>query len=647
MSLPRLHSRLVALLAFVVALACSFWLLPVRAEEKKAEADKPPKVRLDFYGDPLPNGAVARIGCVHLRHAGIACDVAFQDQGKTIVSTGAGDPLIRYWDAERGKTIRTVAGQWHVGGKLSPDGKLLSRGATIWNIASGKIQFDEQLTGSLRQGVDFHESIVAISPDGKRAAVSHDQDVFIWDTGSGKKLHDLKGHKYAITALAFSPDGTVLASADQFNEYGGPPGAPKDPTGSVRLWDVEKGKEIRQLEGHEESVAGISFSPDGKRLAAGGRVSTLVWDLTAAKPTSKRYKVRAEVLTFSPDGQHLAAAYGGVFVVDLADRENHRMLTGEPIVGCRATAFSPDGKTVAAALEDGQICLWDLKTGKELLRPFPGHPQLVGGRQANLNSTGAPSHGLTEIHLTVDGKRAVTCAADSTLCIWDTGNGKLIGHFNPQGSGEGVGPHTPACRCAISPDGRYVAATGQRGFLVDDIVDFLKVWEVESGKEVRTIEGHGKSYVGFTNLVFLPGAKILATDRSHLRCWDVTTGAECQILDADEKKVEWFGISGDGRTLVVSETQQSRGPGRPRAALVGQPLRLWDLETGKRKPFDVDLVAAVKQVGLDALGHRFFAVTNAVDLGGPGVPPPAPKATESGFGTRNPPASCESFGPRN
>ena len=106
---------------------------------------------------------------------------------------------------------------------------------------------------------------VAFSPDGTRlASGSSGGGVRLWDVASGEPTATLEGHTEPVWSVAFSPDGTRLASGSS--------------GGGVRLWDVASGKPITTLEGHTSWVLSVAFSPDGTRLASGsGDGTILLW----------------------------------------------------------------------------------------------------------------------------------------------------------------------------------------------------------------------------------------------------------------------------------------------------------------------------------------------------------------------------------
>ena len=96
---------------------------------------------------------------------------------------------------------------------------------------------------------------VAYSPDGSQiASASYDKTVRLWDAHSGDQLNVLRGHEGRVFSVAFSPDGSRIASGS------------KDKT--VRLWDVKSGKQVAILRGHRRLIRQVAFSPDGSRIAS-------------------------------------------------------------------------------------------------------------------------------------------------------------------------------------------------------------------------------------------------------------------------------------------------------------------------------------------------------------------------------------------
>jgi WD40 repeat protein len=271
------------------------------------------------------------------------------------------DLRVKFWDVTTGEPAAeelagdpSMAGSW-VAAAFSPDRRRLiatstfSSNGVLWDL--DKRSEEEWSTGQA-------EAItrLAFSPDGTLvAAASEDRTVAIWNLRQ-QRLHVplLKPSQGAIQAIAFSADGTRLATG----------GADR----TVLLWDVATGRRAAELpKDHEDSVRALAFSRDGHWLASGGNDARVrLRDLRAGRSTGTapptEYPV--EELVFSPDGTQLAAA---VYVMKklFLWRVTDDGLTGEPIEmpeQAAQFAFSPDGKLLAVGTDRGSVELWDMTT---------------------------------------------------------------------------------------------------------------------------------------------------------------------------------------------------------------------------------------------------------------------------------------------
>ncbi len=168
-------------------------------------------------------------------------------------------------------------------------------------------------------------------------------------------------HTGPVVAVAFSPDGTRLASASQ--------------DGTIKVWDVTNGREVCQYIGHIDkandrpfNVKTLAFSPDGKTVASAGHDPEIkIWDAATGKDVKslRGHKEFLSTIAFSPDGKLLAAA-GGDREVRLYDVATGA-LKRDPLVGhnlvINALAFSPDGKSVVSVSSDRAVRGWDATSG--------------------------------------------------------------------------------------------------------------------------------------------------------------------------------------------------------------------------------------------------------------------------------------------
>lgn len=225
---------------------------------------------------------------------------------------------------------------------------------------------------------------VTFTPDGKTLASGNfDGTIKLWDVESGRELRTLMGHFRGISSVrsvALNADGNTLASAGW------------DTT--IKLWDIRSGKELTTLTGHSNSVSSVAFSSDGKTLASGSKDTTIkLWDVRSRKElrTLKGLKGRYEVLSvaFSSDGKTLASGSNDntIQLWDVKSGKESRTLKGHsdpdwPTDSIRradpvlSVSFSSDGKTLASGSSDKTIKFWDVRSGKEL-RTLRGHSDFV------------------------------------------------------------------------------------------------------------------------------------------------------------------------------------------------------------------------------------------------------------------------------
>ena len=278
--------------------------------------------------------------------------LAYSPEGRTLASGS--------WDGTTGTAILWDTATWTMlktrsdhsgevnGVAFSPDGRTLASAGSDGTIALWDVATD----GPSRTLVapDAYRPVkwlsVAFSPDGRTlASGSHEGWTMLWDAGSGEMVRTLhEDILWPVQGVAFAPDGSILANGSS--------------NGDIVLRDAAGDETLRTLEGNGGGI--LAFSPDGRMIAGGGSDTITLWDTgsgaklrTLAVRTFSGLTPTIQSLSFSPDGRTLAAGlWGGPSILwDAGSGARLRTLDG----GC--VAFSPDGRTLASG-DGGTIRIW-------------------------------------------------------------------------------------------------------------------------------------------------------------------------------------------------------------------------------------------------------------------------------------------------
>ena len=409
----------------------------------------------------------------------------------TILAVNTSNAPIRLWDVNTGKSIKdlTKTKMW---GTLtfSKDGKTLAcqgqfgdlESIELWDVAT------QTLRTKLGEDIGTNIHIFAVSPDAKTVArANRNGDIWIWDTNTGEELSAFStGHTQRLTALAFSPDNSTIASGH---------------TNTIMLWDARNFTQLSNGVAPKGWISALVFSPDGstvsgiksfrfKRRTRGqfikeGVSSTLsLWDthtgdklsdspvesyfgelpkLPGVRNSSSSSTGAIGGVVFSQNGNMLAAALNAeqatedyrftVHVWDIPDRKLNLTLKGHTDK-VNALAFTPDGKMLASGSDDGTIQLWDISIGVPTL-------SLRAGK------TGA-------LAFSSDGKMLASANNSDSIQLWDVTTGRQWTSLKSENGYITV--------LAFSTDGKILASGDRYGS--------IQLWDVATGNKLSTIKGH-------------------------------------------------------------------------------------------------------------------------------------------------------------
>ncbi len=328
----------------------------------------------------------------------------------------------------------------------------------------------------------------------------------------------LGGHQGSVTGLSWQPNGQLLATAAT--------------DGQVYLWDMQTYQKKMMLPKHSSSLNSISFAPDGQTVAAAGQNGVVkLWKtsgesiatLTPDLPIQKTANKPLNTVAFSPQGDLVAAA-GVDRQVYIWQTATHRLV--KALIGHKDSifniAFSPDGKYLAAASNDRTVKIWSVADGK-LLNTLEGH-----------------SDGVYGVYFSPDGKTLASASADNQIWLWDWSANKvrliLKGHRDRLNS------------VTFDPSGQYLASASNDGT--------VKLWNSRDGSLVNNLIGHSDRVY---QVQFSPDGQTLGSSSADgtVRLWQVRTNKDIQTPLRHSQPANSAIFSTNGKLIASASTDRT------------------------------------------------------------------------------------------
>ena len=494
----------------------------------------------------LPDGALRRIG------KGEITEIKYSpDGGLLAVASSIG---IWLYDAVTYQEIALVAEEtgWVESVALSPVANVIASGSR-----NGKIHLWDSITGEFLHNFTAHSDSIsglAFSPDGSTLASGSghsDHTVRLWNPKTGEHLHSFTGHSFGIESLAFSPDGSTLASGGGHSDH------------TVRLWNPKTGEHLHTLTGHTREVTGVAFSPDSGTIASGSRDRTVrVWNAKTGEHlrTLTDHPGQVVSIAFNPIDDTIAVIATGssseiVRLWNSKTGTHTGSFNGNP-GAVRSVAYSPDGSAIASGCGDGSVCVWDTETG-EFNHTLTGHTRnvlsvayspdgsaiAIGSRQriylrnakTGENLHRLPGHRLwvNSLAYSPDGRILASGGSDAKVHLWDAMTGEQLRTLGDYGEA--------ITSVAFSLNGETLAVGSDDGTIC--------LWNPKTGRLRHRLTWHVKQV---NSVVFSPNGRIVASASNDgtIAIFDVDSGELQRTLTEHDREVVDIAFSPNGRSFA-------------------------------------------------------------------------------------------------
>jgi WD40 repeat protein len=479
---------------------------------------------------------------------------AFSPDGRRIVAIGRSNDA---WvlDARTGKTLRTLVGHSATIDAVawSADSRRIVTGGNdlwwrAWDLATGS-----------RKVVGHEETdavtAVAFSADGSLVATVTGNQADVWDADTGEHIQKLQGHSNVITDIAFRRDGRLVLTGSS--------------DGTARVWDVDTGTTLTELRGSGSVVESAVFSPSGRFvLTASADRTARIWDISSGLEFWPHASPVRDAV-FSPNGK--AIVTGGrdkqIVVSDVRTRKIVHALPNPPSGAVNSIRYSPNRKLLAVATDDPHLLIRRASNGAPI---------------ATLAENPAP---VFQAVFSPNNKQIALADGDGEAGIFDARIGALRRWLRANGQGKA---HPGAVNSiGWSPDGRFIVTGGSDSQ--------VRVWNAATGGYLRTLWAHNGPV---TSVAFAPDAdRVVTTGADRIAyVWAVPSGKKLATLKGDPQPLYSAAFNPTGSRIVTGDS--------------GGVVRVWDWRAQKMLaaiPAHADLVNAVSY---SADGKRILSASD-------------------------------------
>jgi WD40 repeat protein/serine/threonine protein kinase len=474
---------------------------------------------------------------------------ALAPDGASLV-TGSEDGSVQRWDTESGELVETLLGQTAVltmplqQPVYSPDGTLLAAGSQDGHLLlwadSGRLVTSplEAHTGAIKA--------IAFSPDSSLiASGGEDGRLLLWQAASQTISRELTLNGVPIQAAGFTVDGRLLVAGDA--------------DGALAFWEMSSGELLTTTVSHELGVKAIAFSSADASLmvSVDGNGNVYRWNLEGELPSSELLFNTFSTqypMALSPDGETVAIGANSLerwielWPVDGGQQPAAQL----PVFGrIQALSYAPDGRTLAVALDDGQIFLWDVTAEPPTARTLAAH-----------------SDAITGIAFSPDGAQLLSVGLDRVGRVWEVASGELLATLdNPLSSEE-----TFTVQAVTAGPAGQIWAAGSRH-------SFVSVWDAVSGEVVIPAT---------SGVMVTPRAMRFNQDGSLLAMGDDTGRVVLWDMVTQQVRHQWFFTNESFNEIIYALAFSPNGRWLAAGSFGDGEIQIWDVVSGESQDWHLE-----------------------------------------------------------